>query len=79
MDNLPCYGLNRQRLDRIFRDVGGRITIPSGTGEIRYWHPLIGRYATANMRRKDAPRALVAYVREVIRLRKGKIEHGAPR
>lgn len=67
MDALPCYGMNRRELDRLFVRLGGQIDKPNRTGEIRYWHPVIRRYATANARRKDAPRHLVAYVRDVIR------------
>jgi hypothetical protein len=70
MENLPCQGVDRRHLDRLFRELGGTISFPKRTGEVRYWHPLVRRYATANGRRKDAPRHLVEYVRIVIHLRR---------
>jgi hypothetical protein len=77
MDDLPCYGVNRRRLDQIFRNLGGQITTPNRTGEVRYWHPVIRHYATANGRRIDAPRFLVRYVREVMRLLKAQAHQDA--
>ena len=67
--NYPHDGMNRRDLDRVLRDLGGSVVPIKRTGEIQYRHPLMQNRPRANGRRKDAPRHLVAFVLEIIRIR----------
>ena len=64
---FPPNGINRGDLDRVFTKLGGQVTFRRRTGEIVYFHPVVGRPAVANARRKGASRHLVLYVRLVMR------------
>ena len=59
------HGMNRAALDRHLMALGGTVTILRRTGDIRYDHPLILETARGNVRRKDAPRSLTAFVQRV--------------
>jgi hypothetical protein len=67
MNHSIFGGINRHKLDEIFRSLGGNIYHVPGTGDIVYMHPLFGRSSRANGRRKDAPRHLVAFVHRIER------------
>lgn len=60
------YGIDRVRLDKIFRELGGEVTCVRRTGEVRYRHPLIRKTVRADGRRRDAPMHLVKFVLAVI-------------
>jgi hypothetical protein len=66
MTDLPNHGINVRELAVLFRELGGTITPIRGTGEERWAHPSARRPVRANARRKDASRAMVQLVREVI-------------
>lgn len=63
---LPPYGINRNRLDDLLRDLGGAIRHLRRTGEVAYSHPALSERPRANSRRKDASMHLVRFVRRVI-------------
>ncbi len=58
-------GMNRIQLDRVFRNLGGSVTILRRTGDVQYHHPALPERPKANSRRKDAPRHLVVFVLKV--------------
>lgn len=63
----PNQGINRSELDEILIGVGGQVERPKRTGEVIYRHPLMKKTVRGNARRKDAGRALVIFVRDVIK------------
>lgn len=65
---LPHYGINLATLHRIARAAGVDVRIARRTGDVVYRHPAIATPARGNCRRKDAPYALVAFVRRVLAL-----------
>ncbi len=70
---FPPNGIDRGSLDQVFTKLGGHIEFPRRTGEIVYFHAIVGWPARANARRKDASRHLVRYVRIVMRALKIKM------
>ena len=60
-------GMNRAELDRELINLGGEVLLARRTGEVVYTHPALPDRARANGRRKDAPRRLTQFVKEVIR------------
>jgi hypothetical protein len=59
--------MNRLNLDRVLVALGGEVFFARGTGDVIYFHPMLGRPVKANSRRKDATRALTSYVLRLIR------------
>jgi hypothetical protein len=66
MGQFPSNGINVRKLSAIFRKLGGIVEEIPATGEERWGHPVTNRRVRANARRKDAARALVQLVREVL-------------
>lgn len=63
-DNLQ-NGISRRELDQLWTSRGGEIRPVRRTGEVRYIDPTTGdRSSCFNNRRKDVPRAVVAWVRK---------------
>jgi hypothetical protein len=57
---------NLREAKLIWERFGGRIDYPSGTGEVLFIHPDVGR-VRANNRRKDCPRELLTKLRRLAR------------
>jgi hypothetical protein len=59
---------DRRAFDKLWRDAGGTITPVKGTGEVRYWHPLISRCITTQScsRRKDVPVKLISALNHIV-------------
>lgn len=63
-----CHrGVNRVELDKRLLELGGTVKILRRSGDVQYSHPTQSRTHKGNCRRKDAPLALVAFVKRVER------------
>lgn len=60
-------GANLLDCEKSARQLGCNVEPVNGTGEIRFSHPKIQRTLTVDGRRKDAPRALTAWLNRVFR------------
>jgi hypothetical protein len=59
-------GCNLQQALQVARHHGVRVEAVRRTGEIRFRHPTRPRTVRCNGRRKDASRAVVAFLRQVL-------------
>lgn len=59
-------GLNVVDCKRMARDLGCTMEHVSGTGDIRFSHPSMPKPVNVNGRRKDAPRALTAWINGLV-------------
>ena len=64
MPKYPHNGMNRRELDRIILELGGTIDYPRRTGDALYRHCAVPHPVRVNNRRKDAPRELVALLKD---------------
>jgi hypothetical protein len=61
-------GMNLREARAIARRLGASVEEPRRTGEIRLRHPLMPKPVLANGRRKDAPRAMTGWLRQLEQL-----------
>lgn len=66
---LTNRGMSLREAKCLWCRIGGTIAPVRRTGEEKYWHPALRRWIKVSVRRKDAPRALVAALRNVERVR----------
>jgi hypothetical protein len=64
---LCTSGINLLDCERIAKRLGCAVRLVNGTGEIRFAHPKIQKSVRVDGRRKDAPRALTAWLNRVYR------------
>jgi hypothetical protein len=55
-------GTNLNVATRRLRELGGIVEPQRGTGELRFFHRIMGRAIRANGRRKDAPCHVIRYI-----------------
>ena len=60
-------GVNFRTALRLARSLGASVEEPRRTGEVRFRHGLMERSVLASGRRKDAPRAVTGWLRELAR------------
>ncbi|HMN95444.1 MAG TPA: hypothetical protein PKC43_04440 [Phycisphaerales bacterium] len=61
----PNGNLSLRQARLICRRLGGRVEDVNCTGEERYGHPAMSRTVKVNKRRKDAPRKLITFLRQL--------------
>ena len=66
--SLACSGLNLLDCIRLARRFGCDVQPVKRTGEIRFTHPKIEKSVRVDGRRKDASRALTAWLNRVARM-----------
>jgi hypothetical protein len=65
--NFACSGLNLLDCIRLAKRFGCDVQPVKRTGEIRFTHPNIEKSVRVDGRRKDAPRALTAWLNRLAR------------
>jgi hypothetical protein len=61
-------GMSLREAQAVARRMGASVEAPRRTGEIRLRHPLMPKPVLANGRRKDAPRAMTGWLRQLEQL-----------
>jgi len=65
----PIHTSDCRLFKRLWLQCGGLIVAVRGTGEVRYFHPLMPHCVRANDRRHDVPAVLISRINQIVKMK----------